>query len=102
MLAAHWNHGPVLSGNARAKSYCREGVVWILTDREGINDWGVRSIDLDNEDPPVVSGEGHPPNGVDFPDFSRFVAAMIVNDFLFDYETEEPVELNRECSRLRE
>ena len=50
------------------------------------------------EDPPVVSYEGDPPNGLDFPDFSRFVAAMIVNDFLFDYETEEPVELNRDTA----
>jgi hypothetical protein len=98
LLAAHWNQGGLNVWNRPDEITSSEGVLWILTDREGINHWGVRVTDLNMEDPPVVSREGDPPNGLDFPDFSRFVAAMIVNDFLFDYETEKPVELDRDAA----
>lgn len=95
LLAAHWNQGGLNVWNRPDKIILEDGVVWILTDREGINHWGVRATDLNMDDPPVVSYEGDPSNSLCFPDFSRFVAAMIVNDFLFDNETEEPVDLNR-------
>ena len=98
LLAAHWTQGGLNVWNRPDEIAASEGVVWILTDREGINHWGVRVTDLNMEAPPVVSYEGDPPNGLDFPDFSKFVAAMIVNDFLFDYETEEPVELDRDAA----
>jgi hypothetical protein len=93
LLAAHWDQGGLNVWHRPAELAWSEGVLWILTDREGINHWGVRFSDLNMEDPPVVSYEGDPPNGIDFPSFSKFVAAMIVNDFLFDYQTEEPVDL---------
>jgi len=62
-----------------------------------INHWGVRVADIDVEDPPVVSYEKK--NEDVSPSFSKFVAAMIVNDLLFDYETEEPIELERDSIR---
>jgi hypothetical protein len=98
LLAAHWDQGGLNVWNRPAELAISEGVVWILTDREGINHWGVRITDIDIEDPPVVSYEADPPGGIDFPDFRRFVAAMIANDFIFDYETEEPVDLNRDAA----
>jgi hypothetical protein len=98
LLAAHWDQGGLNVWKRPDEIAVSEEVVWILTDRQGINHWGVRISDLDIEDPPVVSYEGDPPNGLDFPNFSRFVAAMIVNDFIFDYETEGPIELNRDAA----
>lgn len=70
-----------------------EGIVWILTDTEGITHWGVRVADFDIEDPPVVSLEQN--NDVVTPTFSKFVAAMVVNDVLFGSGIEEPIELKR-------
>jgi hypothetical protein len=93
LLAAKRDKGGLVWIRPDELTLC-DGMIWILTDREGINHWGVGIADVEIEDPPVVSYEGNPPNAVDFPTFLSFVTAMIANDVLFDYETEEPVELN--------
>ena len=93
LLAANWDQGGLnVWIRPQALTAC-DGMVWILTDTEGINHWGVRVAELDIEDPPVFSLETNP-DEVDFPSFTMFVAAMIVGDVIFDYETEAPVELN--------
>lgn len=93
LLSAKWKQGGMNEWiSPQALEACDEFVL-ILTNTDGINHWGVRVADLDVEDPPVFSLEASP-NEKDFPAFSHFVAAMIVNDVIFDYTTEEPVELN--------
>ncbi len=100
VLAANWNQGGLgVWIHPRDLTACAEdGMVWILTDTEGITQWGVRVADLDAEDPPVYSLAA----GMDeseFPNFTSFVGAMIVNDLLFADHREEPVELDPSSAR---
>ena len=98
LLAGNWNEGGLnVWIRPQALAACA-GMIWILTDTEGINQWGVRVADGDAEDPPVYSVYANP-GETEFPSFSTFVAGMVVNDVLVDYETEAPVELNRDSSR---
>lgn len=97
LLAAKWTEGGLNVWIRPQELTACDGIVWILTDTEGINHWGVRVADLDIDDPPVVSYENN--TDIACPIFSMFVAAMIVNDVLFDYETEAPVELNHDSAR---
>ena len=96
LLAANWNQGRLnVWIHPRALTAC-DGMISILTDTEGWHHWGVRVADLEVEDPPVVSLEGGA-NEIKFPSFSKLVAAMTVNDVIFDYETEAPVELHHDA-----
>jgi hypothetical protein len=97
ILAGNWNQGALNVWKHPQELAAYDGVVWILTDTQGVNHWGIRVADLNMEDPPVVSHEKS--DEVVSSSFSRFVASMIVNDVLFDYETEEPVELERGAAR---
>jgi hypothetical protein len=97
ILAANWNQGAMNVWVRPQELSAYDGVVWILTDTQGVNHWGVRVAELSTEDPPVVSREKS--NEAVSSSFSKFVAAMIVNDVLFDYETEEPVELEHDAAR---
>jgi hypothetical protein len=100
LLAANWNQGRLAVWIRAEELAACDGVVWILTDTQGITHWGVRVADLDIEDPPVVSREAN----IDIvsPSFSKFVAAMIVNDALFDSEFEAPVELVHGSARAEQ
>jgi len=69
------------------------GVVWVLTDPQGITAWGVRAGDLGADDPPVVSREAGPGEPA-FTTFSGFVGAMVVNDVLFGDPADPPAELS--------
>jgi hypothetical protein len=91
ILAANWNQGAMNVWIRPQELISYDGVVWILTDTQGVNHWGVRVAELAMDDPPVVSRESRNENVSS--SFSSFVAAMIVNDVLFDYATEAPVEL---------
>src|SRR5262249_37596050 len=57
LLAAKWNQGGLNVWIPPQELTVGEGIVWILTDTEGINHWGVRVADVEVEDPPVVSYE---------------------------------------------
>ena len=94
LLAAKWSQRGLNVWIRPVELTASEGIVWLLTDTEGINSWGVRVADLELDDPPVVSREKN--NDIVSRSFSEFVAAMIVNDLLFDYRTEEPIELKRD------
>ncbi len=93
VLAANWTHGVMnVWIHPRELAVC-DGVVRVLADNGGVNLWGVRVADFQIEDPPVVAdAEG---GQVVSAAFTQFVAAMVINDVLFDYETEEPLELRR-------
>ena len=94
LLAGKWNQGGLNVWIHPHELAACDGIVWILTDTAGVNLWGVRVEDLNIEDPPVVSHEKN--DDIVSENFSRFVAAMIVNDVLFDYSTEEPISLNHD------
>lgn len=96
MLAANWSQGGLNVWKRPQGIAICDGIIWVLTDTEGINQWGVRVADFDMEDPPVVSDVTN--NEIVARSFSEFVAAMIVNDVLFDHSTEEPIELNPESA----
>jgi hypothetical protein len=100
VLAANWNQGGIgVWIYPRDLAACDEDeMVWILTDTEGITQWGVRVADLDAEDPPVYSLAAGT-DEIEFPTFTSFVGAMIVNDLLFADNREEPVELDPDSAR---
>ena len=80
---------------ARSLEAC-EGSIMVLTDTEGITEWGIRIADSGIEDPAVFSLDANL-DGVEFPSFSGFVAAMIINDVLFGTGAHgDPVELDYE------
>jgi hypothetical protein len=97
LLAANWNQGGLNVWIRPGVLAACGGMVWVLGDTGGITHWGVRVADAGIADPPVF--ELDEDDEVAFPSFSRFVAAMIVNDVLFDYESEEPVKLTRDSIR---
>ena len=100
LLAARWDQGGLNVWIRPSSLETYDGLIGILTDTEGINLWSVRVADHDIEDPPVVSEEGIPNNSDAFPSFSKFVAAMIVNDVLFaGQSTGEAPELDRDSAR---
>lgn len=68
-----------------------DGVLWLLTDPDGINDWGIRIADLANDDPPVVTGKGNP--HIACSAFTQFVATTIACNAIFDCGVDGPVEL---------
>jgi hypothetical protein len=99
LLAAHWSQG-ALNVWIRPRELAElEGVILFLTDTEGIQEWSVRVADQGIEDPPVVARDGSPGGEVVCATFSSFVAAMIMNDVIFDYETDPPVELDPASAR---
>jgi hypothetical protein len=98
LLAGDWTQGGLNVWIPPQELTTHDGTVWILTDTEGINLWGIRVADLDIEDPPVVS-DASAEYGIVCQNFSRFVAAMIVNDAVFGSATEEPVELKPDSVR---
>jgi hypothetical protein len=68
------------------------GMIWVMTDVEGINRWGVRVDAPAVEDPPVhLEGE---PAGAVFVTFSDFVGAMVANDVLFADPADPAAELD--------
>jgi hypothetical protein len=97
-LAANWDQEGLNAWIPPQDLTASDGAVWILTDSAGVNHWGIRVADLGAEDPPVFSLVAHE---IDFSNFSSFVPAMIVNDVIFNYETEAeaPVELNPGAAR---
>jgi hypothetical protein len=98
LLAANWDHGGLSVWiRPQALTAC-DGMVCVCTDTQGINNWGIRVAHLGIEDPPTFSLEGDS-NEIDFPNFTSFVAAMTVNDVLFDYEAEAPVQLDPGSAR---
>jgi hypothetical protein len=58
-----------------------EGRIVVLGDIAGVTGWEIRAVDADIEDPPVYSSDV--PDDISHPSFSKFVAAMIINDILF-------------------
>lgn len=97
LLGGNWNHPEAPTVWIRPEHLeAWDGVFCILTDDPGVTHWGVRITDFSMEDPPVVSVGKN--DEVISPTFSDFVATVIVNDVIFDYETEAPVELNREST----
>lgn len=92
VLAANWDQGGLAVWIPPQELAASDGMVWILTDMEGITQWGIQVLDFEIEDPPVFSLE-EGPSEFDFPSFTSFVAAMIASDVIFDYSTEEPIEL---------
>lgn len=76
-----------------------DGIIPVMTDDHGINHWGVRIADCSLEDPPVFRDEPEPAV-IDFPSFTAFVPGMILNDVIFGYESESPVELDPEAVRV--
>jgi hypothetical protein len=97
LLAANWKQGALIDWIRPRELAACDGVIWLLTDPVGATHWGVRFDDLGKEDPPVVTMEKN--NEVVSPTFSEFVALMTVNDVVFDYAVEAPVELNRHAAR---
>jgi hypothetical protein len=97
LLAANWKQVGLNVWIRPHELTAYDGVVWILTDTHGVTHWGVRVVDLSKEDPPVVTMEKN--NEVVSPNFSEFVAFMTVNDVVFDYAVEEPIELNHDATR---
>jgi len=97
LLAANWKHGVLNVWIHPQELTAYDSVVWLLTDPDGVTHWGVRVVDLDKEDPPVVTMEKN--NEVVSPRFSEFAALMTVGDVIFDYAVEAPVELNRDAAR---
>jgi len=96
LLSANWpQHG--LSVWIKPQEFTfSKGILWVLTDLEGITLWGVRVADLDKDDPPVVTLEKNDPVFA-CPNFTEFVAAMIVGEVVFDYDVEEPVKLRHDA-----
>lgn len=93
ILSANWNQCGINVWIPPSRLEENEGIITVLSDREGISNWHVAGIDMHKVDPPVFSW-GEPA----FPSFSEFVAAMVVNDFLFaNDETGEPTELAMEA-----
>jgi hypothetical protein len=94
LLAGNWRQG---GANVWIRPHAltiRDGAVCVFTDTQGTVRWGIRVADLQIEDPHIISLDGDP-NEIDFPTFTSFVAAMIVNDVIFfDDETGGSVELN--------
>ena len=90
LLAANWTPKGMNVWIHPRELMAYDGRVDVLHDKDGVNEWSIRIADLQQEDPPVVADDK-----IASPSFSKFVAAMIINDVLFDYETEEPVELKR-------
>lgn len=97
-LAGQWDQGGLNVWIRPGELAASDGMVWILTDPHGIIGWGVRAADVETDDPPVWCREG-PPNEVDFPTFSQFVAAMVVNDVILDHEAGAPAELDPGLAR---
>ena len=100
LLAARWSHlqGALNVWIDPQELAVKEGMVEVLTDTIGNNNWGVRTADHDIEDPPVYDLDTNPAQ-VDFPSFTSLVAAMIVNDVIFGSDTDEPMELNPGVAR---
>ena len=100
LLAARWSQGQgalnVWIGPQELAA--EDGMVEVLTDTIGNNNWGVRAADHDIEDPPVYDLDTNPTQ-IDFPSFTSLVAAMIVNDVIFGSDTDEPKELNPGVAR---
>ena len=91
LLAGNWSSTDLSVWTPAARLEASEGMVFLVGD--GVNSWGVRVADLTNEDPPVYDLDAS--LEPDFPAFSTFVASMIINAVIFDYEAEEPIELSR-------
>jgi hypothetical protein len=102
LLGVNWDQGGL---NVWIRPEALEpygGMIGILTDHDGVNLWGIRLPDLCVDDPPVASGVGER-SEIAFPSFSKFVAAMIMNDVLCATETAGmAVTLNRQsaCAAL--
>lgn len=99
LLATEWTQGGLNVWIHPQELTAVEGAIAFLTDTQGIHHWSVRIADQGIEDPPVILCEGIPDGEVVCASFSKFVAAMIMNDVIFDNETEAPVELYRASAR---
>jgi hypothetical protein len=94
LLAAKWNPRSLNAWVRPQDLVASDEMVWLLGDAYGGDAcWGVRVADLDAEDPPVYSLMEDRDEAA-FASFSAFVAAMIVNDVIFDPEAEPPAELD--------
>ncbi|HZZ76883.1 MAG TPA: hypothetical protein VFE62_00095 [Gemmataceae bacterium] len=91
VLAANWETPSVAVWSSPDELEVDDDVTWILTDTEGITRHGIRSADLALDDPPVISREQN--HAIVCETFSTFVGVMTANDVIFDYRTEEPIEL---------
>lgn len=91
LLAAGWSQGGLNVWIRPQELAAADGMICILTDTDGITEWGIRAAEPDIEDPPVFFLQKTPE--IDFQSFTSFVAAMIINDVIFASAT-DPVELN--------
>lgn len=99
VLAANWDQGGLNAWIRPRELAVQDAMIGIMTDTEGVNCWRVRIADLGIDDPPIVCSEENP-DSIVFPNFSGFVAAMIINDVLFAGEAQEGlIELNRDPAR---
>ncbi|WP_345322615.1 hypothetical protein [Novipirellula rosea] len=91
-LSSKWDsHGQNLWIPAQELSVVNDALL-LLTDEDGISNWGVMSQDLRIDDPPVVPLE---PLGETMSlSFSMFVLEMVVNDVIFDNNKDDPAELS--------
>ncbi len=97
LLAARWSQGGLNVWISPQELAAHDGMACILTDTDGIKNWGGRAADHDIEDPPVYDLDAKP-SEIDFPSFTSLVAVMIVNDVIF-HPAAEPVELNPGVAR---
>src|SRR5262249_53145081 len=86
LLAAGWSQGGLNVWLRPHELTAAEGMICILTDTQGINEWGIRAAEPDVEDPPVSLLQKTPE--IDFPSFASFVAGMIINDVIFASATD--------------
>jgi hypothetical protein len=89
ILAANWCPGRLNVWIHPSDLTLRDEAVALLTDTVGATSWEIRLADFHELDPPVYSVE------MDCrvsPSFSKFVAAMTINDVLFG-DDEEPEEV---------
>jgi len=98
LLAGNWDQRGLNVWIPQQSFTVTNGTLAVLTDREGINRWGVRIGESEIDDPPVVC-LNYSSVEVAFPSFSNFVAAMIVNDAIFGDVTEDFIELDHETVR---
>jgi hypothetical protein len=97
LLSARWSQGGLNVWISPRELVAADEMVCVLTDTDGINNWGVRAADHDIDDPPVYDLDANPTE-IDFPSFTSLVATMIANDVIFHPAT-DPVELNPGVAR---
>jgi hypothetical protein len=99
-LAAHWKQGGIGVWVPPAELAPRDAwMIQVYGDTQGATCWGVRIADVRRADPPVVDETEGPDNDV-YPSFSKFVAAMIINEVIFgDEGYDEQVDLDPESVR---